>query len=100
TVTVSASVTVEVKNVISGSSVHLATIDGNGDESTVILNEVASGTTASTAINFSGLDYTAVTIAVRKSSGTPRYLPYRSSDTISASGLSHSANQQEDNLAS
>jgi len=86
--------------VISGSSVYLATVDANGDDSTVLINEVAAGTSVSTSTNYAGLDYTNVVVKVRNASGTPKYLAYRATDSISASGLSHSANQTEDTIAS
>ncbi len=98
-VTFTTNVTIEVKNVISGSAVRVSTVDGNGDESTNIINQIASGTSVSTTVNYSGLDYTNVVVIVRSSSGTTKYLPYRASDTISSSGLSHSANQVEDTIA-
>jgi len=98
-VTFQNNVTIAVTNVVIGSVVRMSTIDGNGDESTNLINEIATGTTVSDSTNYAGLDYTAVVIVVRSSSGTPKYIPYRATDTISTSGISHTANQVEDTIA-
>jgi len=98
-VTFQNNVTIEVKNVVVGSVVRMSTIDGNGDESTNLINEIATGTSVSDSVNYAGLDYTAVVIVVRSSSGATKYLPYRATDAISTSGISHTANQVEDTIA-
>ena len=99
TVSITQSVPIEVKNVVSGSAVRMSTIDSNGDESTNLINEIASGTSVSSSVNYAGLDYTDVVIIVRNSSGSPRYIPYRAADIIASGGLSHTANQVEDTIA-
>jgi len=92
-------VTVEITNVIVGSRVRVDTIDGNGDISTNLISEEATTSTVSTNVTFSGLDYTAVSIRVRKSSGGTKYLPYSAGGTITDSGMSAAANQVVDTIA-
>ena len=98
TVSIQNSVTVEVTNVVVGSRVRVDTVDGNGALSTNLISEEATSSTVSTSVNYSGLDYTAVSIRVRKSSGGTKYLPYSASGTITSSGLSAAANQIVDTL--
>jgi len=91
-------VTVEVTDVIVGSRVRVDTIDGNGDLSTNLISETATTSTVSTNVTFSGLDYTAVSIRVRKSSEGTKYLPYSASGTITSGGMSAAANQVIDTI--
>ncbi len=93
TVSISQNVTVEVTNVVVGSRVRVDTVDENGALSTNLISEEATTSTVSTSVNYAGLDYTAVSIRVRKSSGGTKYLPYSAGGTISSGGLSASANQ-------
>ncbi len=99
---ISGQITIEITSVIVGSSVHVATLDGNGSESTVIINEVASTSTVSTSVTYSSLDYTDVAIKVRKSTdcSAVRYLPYKSYGVIGVGGMSVSANQAIDHISS
>ncbi len=98
TVSISQDVAVEITNIIPGSRVRVDTVDGNGSLSTNLISESASGTSVSTSVNYAGLDYTAVSIRVRKGSDGTKYLPYSASGTISSGGLSASVNQVVDTI--
>ncbi len=98
TVAISQDVPVELTSVVIGSRVRVDTIDGNGELSTNLILEEATSETVSTSVNFAGLDFTAVSIRVRKSSGGTKYLPYSSGGNITSSGMSSQVNQQVNNL--
>ena len=99
TISISQNVTIEISNVAIGSRVGVDTIDGNGNLSTNLILEEASTSTVSTSVNYAGLDYTAVSIRVRKSSGGTKYLPYKTFGTITSGGLTVSVSQVEDTIA-
>jgi len=99
TIAINQDVTVQVTSIVTGSVARVSTVDANGDESTNLINETVSGTTASTSTNYAGLDYTDVVIIVRNSSSDPRYIPYRASGVITSNGMNVPANQVIDTIA-
>jgi len=92
-------VSVEITNVVVNSLVYVATVDGNGDDSTVLINEIATTSTVNTSVTYGDLDYTDVTIVVRYASGSPKYYPIREAGIISSLGMAYTANQRINTIA-
>lgn len=87
------SVTLTLNNVISGSRCLIQDVSGN-----ILMSKGAESSTVSEPYTYIG--DVEITVRVRKSSDSPKYLPYESGGTISTSGFSLTVNQILDSIIS